>query len=165
MHVYYVSKVAGNNVTLTEISGEVPGATPVIIECAAKDPSSNRLEILNTSSAQVTGNKLAGVYFCNGNRPEGSVDAYTEFNASTMRVLTVSGGKLVMTNDAPDRLKEIEAVDWSTEDDINVTCIPANTSYLKAESGTPAELGVRFEGSGIDEILAEQKDAQRECTP
>ena len=148
MHVYYINKISGRKAHLKEISGEVPASTPVIIECSSANTSDNRLELLNSSSAQVTDNKLSGVYFCNGDRPEESVDAYTEFNASTMRVLTVSNGKLVMTNNAPDRLKEIEAVDWTTEDDIDVTCIPANTSYLKLPASSPAVLDIVF-GSGI----------------
>ncbi|MBR5052575.1 MAG: hypothetical protein IKW91_05070 [Bacteroidaceae bacterium] len=162
MHVYYINQVTGSDAIMKEISGDVPGETPVIIECSSTDPSNNRIELLSPNTAKITDNKLVGVYFCNGDRPAESVDAYTEFNASTMRVLTVSGGKLTFSNNAPDRLKEIEAVDWTTEDDITVTCIPANTCYLKADAGTPAVLNACLEGSGIDEILAERKDNNAE---
>ena len=164
MHVYYVSKVLGSEATLQEIGGEIPPCTPVIIECASANPSDNRIDILYSKSAAVGGNKLAGVYFCNGERGERSVDAYTAFNASTMRVLTAANGKLVLSNNEDELLdsevlEQIDAVDWTTEDDIEVVCIPANTCYLKADAGTPAVLDIRFEGLGLDEILAENSDA------
>lgn len=162
MHVYYVSKVAGNVATLTEINGEVPASTPVIIECASTSPANNRLELLNTSSAKVQGNKLAGVYFCNGKRPAGSTDAYKIFDASTMRVLTTENGKLVLTNNDTNRLEKIRTRDWVNNVVIEPYCIPANTSYLPASSGTPAVLNVTFEGVGIDEILAENKNKAAE---
>lgn len=158
MHVYYISKVEGNEVVMKEIVGEIPAATPVIIEFTSQNTSDNRLDILLSSTAKVTGNKLAGVYFCNGERPKGSTNAYTKFDAATMRLLTVKDNKLVFSNDAPNRLKTLLVTDWTTYDDVPTPCIYANTSYLKADSSTPAELEVRVEGSGIDEILAESKD-------
>ena len=162
MHVYYASKMAGSLVTLHEIDGEIPGSTPVIIECASPNPSDNRLELLLSTNVKVSENKLEGVYFCNGERPQESVDAYTAFDPNTMRVLTVSNGKLVMSNNAPEQLKEIVATDWETIDDMDVTCIPENTCYLKALADTPDELNIRFVGVGIDEILAEDKDKSAE---
>lgn len=158
MHVYYVSKISGNVVTLKEISGDIPGSTPVVIECASTNPSENRLELLPPSTAGLKGNKLAGVFFRNGERPQESTEAYTVFNASTMRLLTVSNGKLIYTNNAPERLAETEAIDWVTEDYYYPICVPANTSYLKADAGTPEVLDIRFEGAGLDEILAENKE-------
>jgi hypothetical protein len=162
MHVYYVSKVASNIATLTEIEGVIPDNTAVIIECSSNTPADNRIEILNPTSAKIQGNKLKGVYFCNDERPQESTDAYKEFKASTMRLLTKSNGKLVFSNNAPDRLNTLEIFDWSTFNDINIDCIPANTCYMEASAGTPAVLDIRFEGVGIDEILAENKDASAE---
>ena len=162
MHVYYVSKAAGNIVTMKEISDEIPASTPVIIECASTNPSENRLELLETSSAQVSGNLLAGVYFRNGERPEESTEAYTVFDASSMRLLTIANNKLIFSDNASDRLIETEAIDWRTEDYYYPMCIPANTCYLQASAGTPATLDIRFEGSGLDEILAENKDDSAE---
>ena len=157
MHVYYVSKIANNEATLTEINGEVPASTPVIIECASNNPANNRLELLTTSSAQIQGNKLTGVYFCNGKRPAGSTDAYKIFDASTMRIFTVANGKLVISNNDTDRLTKLKTRDWTNNVVIEPYCIPANTCYLTASAGTPAVLNVRFEGVGIDEIIAENK--------
>lgn len=156
MHVYYVSKIANNEATLTEINGEVPASTPVIIECASNSPANNRLELLTTSSVQIQGNKLAGVYFRNIGRPKESVDAYTEFNASTMRLLAAANGNLVFNKDNSG-LESLTVMDWTTYKPKNIKCVPANTCYLTASAGTPAVLNVRFEGVGIDEIIAENK--------
>lgn len=161
MHVYYVSKVEGNKATLTEISGEIPASTPVIIECASNNPSNNRLELLNTSSAQVQDNKLAGVYFRNTQRPKESVDAYTKFNASTMRILTTVDGKLVFTND-DSSLETVKAMDWDTKKVVDIKCIPANGCYLMANAGTPAVLDIKFQGVGIDDILEDKAEKSAE---
>ena len=165
MHVYYASKITGAEVTLKEIGGEIPASTPVIIECASDNPSNNRIELLTKKPAAIKNNKLVGVYFCNGERGKESTDAYKAFNADTMRVLMAVGDKLMLSNDETKLLrskvlKEIEAVDWDSpdEDDIEVVCIPSNTCFLKVDSDTPAQLEVRFEGMGLDEILAESKD-------
>ncbi|MBO7137051.1 MAG: dockerin type I repeat-containing protein [Bacteroidaceae bacterium] len=150
MHVYYINKISGGNAFIREIEGEIPARTPVIIECASTNPSDNRIELLNSTSVKVTDNKLSGVYFCNGERPEKSVDAYTKFDASTMRVLTVADGKLIMTNDAPNRLKRIHTIiDWLTEREGDIDCIPANTSYLKVSAGTPAVLNLLVDSGTI----------------
>ena len=162
MHVYYVSNVAGNIAKFQELEGEIPANTPVVIECVSPNPTDNRLEILKRDTEPLPGNKLVGVYFCNGERPDESVDAYTDFNAATMRLLTVSEGKLVLTDNAPDRLNTITHFDWDIYEDVEHICIPANTCYLKAEAGTPSELNIRFVGVGIDEILAENKKANAE---
>ena len=162
MHVYYVSKIAGNIATLKEISDDIPASTPVIIECASTNPSENRLELLDASPAQQSSNLLTGVYFRNGERPEESEDAYTVFDASSMRLLTIANNKLIFSDNASDRLIETEAIDWRTEDYYYPMCIPANTCYLQASAGTPATLDIRFEGSGLDEILAENKDDSAE---
>lgn len=156
MHVYYVSKVVGNEAFIKEIVGEVPASTPVIIECASASPSDNRLELLNTSSAKVNGNKLGGVYFCNGKRPQGSTDAYKVFDPATMRILSVVNGKLVMTNDDQSRLNKIKITNWETLTKVQAYCLFANTSYLKADASTPAVLDITIDGSGIDEIIAEK---------
>lgn len=167
MHVYYVSKVEGDVVVLKEIGGEIPASTPVVIECASEDPANNRLEILNPSTAKLKNNKLVGVYFCNGDRPKESVDAYKAFGADTMRVFTTANDKLMLSNNESELLEsevlvEIETTDWDTEEDIDVVCIPANTCYLKVNANTPATLSIRFEGLGLDEILADNKDSDVE---
>lgn len=162
MHVYYVSKVSGNEAIMKEITGEVPASTPVIIECSSANPSDNRLELLINSSATVSGNKLGGVYFCNGKRPQGSTDAYKVFDETSMRVLSVVDGKLVMTNDDQSRLNKIKITDWEKLIKVEAYCLVANTSYLKVDANTPAKLSIRIDGSGIEDIIADSKDTSVE---
>ena len=165
MHVYYVSKVSGNTATLKEIEGNIPASTPVIIECASADPSNNRLELLTSKPAAIKGNKLVGVYFCNGERDWQSVNAYKRFDASTMRVLTPANGQLILSNNETSLLnsqvlEQIEVTDWDSEDEdeIEIACIPANTCYLKADAGTPDVLEIKFEAVGIEDIIANQTE-------
>ena len=158
MHVYYASKISGNVVKFKEISGDIPASTPVIIECASENPADNRLELLTASPASIQDNKLAGVYFCNGKRPVESVDAYKKFDATTMRLLHVADNKLIMSSNADERLSQIKVTDPATHKKVQALCVPANTCYLQATSSTPDLLTVRFEGAGIDEILAENKE-------
>ena len=145
MHIYYINEVKDNKAYVKEIEGEIPPSTPVLIECPSADPSQNRIELLMSTSAEVTDNNLSGVYFCNGKRPKESVDAYTKFNPATMRVFSIVNGKMVLTNDAPERLKEIMVNDYVLWETVIAPCIPANTSYFKADANTPAELDILFE--------------------
>jgi len=160
MHIYYVESVKGIYANLKEIEGDVPAATPVLIECASDNPSLNRIEPLVSTSAKVSDNRLAGVYFCNEDRPQDSPDAYTPFNPSTMRVFSVADGKLVLTNDGSGRVETLEVVDSNFED-IEIDCIPANTSYLKANAETAAELIVLLPGMGVGDINTESKAAAK----
>lgn len=164
MHVYYASKITGSEVTLKELVGVIPDSTAVIIECASANPSDNRLELLNPKSgATVKRNKLKGVYFCNGERPKESTDAYKIFDAESMRVFTKANDKLILTNNKEELmdyelLTTIETIDWETEDDIEIDCIPANTCYFMADADTPDVLTINFEGAGLDEIIADNKE-------
>ena len=169
MHVYYINSVKGDEAVLKEIEGEIPASTPVVIECTSDNPSNNRLELLYTEPTNLSGNKLAGIYFCNQNRGKNSKEAFKVFDASAMRVLTTANGKLVLSNNETQLLNSkllqvVNTIDWESEDEdeITVNCIPANTCYLMADAGTPATLNIRFEGVGIDEILAEKKDKSAE---
>lgn len=160
MNIYYINKLTDNFATMEKIEDEVPAATPVLIECTSNDPSQNRIELLISSSAKASGNLLSGVYFCNGSRPAESKDAYTTFEAATMRVFDVADGKLVLTNQPqPDRLGQITQLVW--DDDSwtykrkPVDCIAANTSYLKTSAGTAEEITVVLPGMGINDINKE----------
>ena len=168
MSIYSIDRIEGNNAILKKIEGEVPAKTPVIIECTSNDPAQNRLELLASSSATVAKNLLSGIYFCNGKRPAASTDAYTDFDAATMRVFDVVDGKLVLTdNPSAARLgKREESVKvWDEEEweyiytTKTVYCIAANTSYLKANAQTPTELEVRFDGMGINDVKRKGNEA------
>ncbi len=158
MNIYYVDKVVSHYATLKKIEGEVPGGTPVLIECTSNDPSQNRLELLASSSAKASDNLLKGVFFCNGKRPAESVDAYTKFDAATMRVFDVVDGKLVLT-DTPqaERITSLSTgkiFDPETFKYIDVysDCLTANTSYLTANAETASELLVVLPGMGINDV-------------
>ncbi len=134
MKAYVVTKIDGAVAVMKEITSDIiPGATPVLIECASADKSDNRLNLLTASSASVGTNLLKGVYFCNEFRDK-SRDAITAFNAQTMRVWNVNAdGKLVL-NTVTDRLH----VNWWGDDGHRY--IPANQSYLSVSAGTADEL-------------------------
>ena len=160
MHVYYICLVDSEYAVLREIEGEVPAATPVIVECSSSDPSQNRLELLTASSGSVSGNKLQGVYFCNGKRRQESVDAYRKFDATSMRVLSQDAdGKLVFTSSTESGLEKVKVTDYETLTKITAFCIPANHSFLRCDATTAAELTVlteeEYKGVGIEDLVAE----------
>lgn len=163
MHVYYISDVEGDLALIQEIEGDVPAATPVIIECASANATDNRIELLPTTTARVTDNLLCGIYFCNGKRPQESVDAYTKFDAATMRILTVADGKLVMSDNAPERLQEIMVNDYTLYEQVPAICIPANTCYFKANANTPKQVFLTSDPMAIDSLPSEKTDGGKPC--
>lgn len=137
MKAYYISSsdlgAATPTAQLKEISGKVPAATPVIIECSSLNPADNKVIPLAESEApaSVSGNKLVGVYFCyakmKGNTgQENTATNYldirnvTKYEESTMRVLGLVDGKLGLIK--------------ATDADLTVTdqgkYIPANKAYF-----------------------------------
>ena len=163
MRVYYISDVEGDLALIQEIEGDVPAATPVIIECASANATDNRIEPLPTTTARVTDNLLCGVYFCNGKRPQESVDAYTKFDAATMRILTVADGKLVMSDNAPERLQEIMVNDYTLYEQVPAICIPANTCYFKANANTPKQVFLTSDPTAIDSLPSQKTDGGKPC--
>lgn len=163
MHIYIIDEIVGKNIAgLKEITGVIPAQTPVIIQCSSNNPSNNRLEILASSSAKVTGNLLSGVYFCNSKRPKESTDAYTRFDEATMRFLKVVDGNLVMTNDASEYLVEVTVRNWTTGKKETFNCLPANSSYLNVDASTSSVLLLTTDPTGIAEIHSEAKEAGAE---
>lgn len=119
--VYYISNVANGYAVLKEITGVVPGETPVFIKSSSSSPSDNILDLGGTATA-ISDNKLVGVYFYNTSKSHRNLTAY---NSSTMRVLgTTSDG----------------SIGYITPTDLDY--IPANTSYLSVSSGTAEELTI-----------------------
>lgn len=158
MHVYYISDAVGNNALLQEIEGDIPASTPCIIECASPNPTDNRIELLTSTTAKVTGNLLRGVYFCNGKRPQKSVDAYKKFDPATMRVLTVANGKLVLSNQDESRLNNIKVTDFEELTMVDALCLYANTSYFRANESTPDVVELTDDPDAIGSIFAENKE-------
>lgn len=135
---YYVSGVSGDMACLEEIAGTVPPSTPVIMECATEQPSTNRLHVGGTA-AKLAGNKLVGVYFCRNDVYEGSQHyKVTRYDAATMRVLgTLADGSLAF----------VTATD--------LEFIPANSCYLSVPAGSPAEIrcvGKEEYLAGVEEV-------------
>ncbi len=137
MKAYYIDSsdlgAATPTAQLKEITGKVPAATPVIIECSSLNPADNKVTPLAESEgpAAVSGNKLVGVYFCyakmKGNtNQENTATNYldirnvTKYDENTMRVLGLVDGKLGLVK--------------ATDADLTVTdqgkYIPANKAYF-----------------------------------
>ena len=156
MKAYYVKEVKGKAAELVETGSDiVPEATPVIIECSSKSPSSNKVTPLASGGTKLTGNLLKGVYFSyvmlNGRRTgEATTSPYynklknaTE-NKGTIRILGVVDGKLSLVK--------------ATEADLYMKkYLPANKAYLEvintAESNLTLLEGDAYkEATGINSI-------------
>ena len=100
IRAYYVKNVKDGIAKCTEISGIVPGGTPVFLECNNSDASDNRLELVDPSTdiPAIEDNMMkgtyfncAGTYYNNGDQNQTpTVDYYnrTPNNQETMRVLS-----------------------------------------------------------------------------
>jgi len=126
--VYSVSKVSDYAVLLSEITNDVPNATPVIIECTSDSPSNNKLDIKLVDSS-LSDNLLKGVYF-NTDNSNDEFAAKVHINQTkvtdTHRVLSVNNeGKLVFKKS-------------------NLQTLEANSSYLEVSSAASDVLPVCF---------------------
>lgn len=133
MKAYIVTKVDDKMgmAVMTEVTGAVPASTPVLIECSSAQATNNRLDLLASSGAALSGNLLKGVYFCNQKRPK-SKDALTAFDANTMRVLGVTaGGELGFVS---------QSANLKTFSNKEGSYLPSNQAYLPVSEGTPSEL-------------------------
>ena len=145
MKAYYISKVDKKRAlaVMKEITGTIPAAVPVIIECSSTDAANNKLALTTGTFNAPTGNCLKGVYFSNPNRAK-SKNAKTQYDVTTMRVLglTADGnlGYITATNDMLNLCN-------------GMYCLQANQSYLSVPTGTPAELTIISE-KDYNEILA-----------
>ena len=144
MKAYVVDAYGRGGARWRELTdGVVPSATPVIIRCASTEPSANRVTILTTEPAKVSGNLLSGNYFCN--HATNHV-ARLEYNANSMRVLGVAHtGELALLKGDASLLVENEGHYY----------LPANTAYLPVSSAQ-TELILRdaeaYEAAGISEV-------------
>ncbi len=141
MKAYTVSKVSYGMAVLSEVSGNVPAATPVIVKAASQLATQNRLNLLVSQDAAPATNLLRGVYFCNDVR--GTHRNVVENDVNTMRVLsTAADGSLVFAK--------------GTE-----KYIAANTAYLTVPEGTPDVLRVvtqeEYDAMTIDPIVVRAK--------
>ena len=145
MKAYYISEASGSKITLKEISGTIPAATPVIIKCASNDPKKNKIQPLASGGTALSNNQLKGVYCASiisnfGNN-------ITLYNASTMRVIGTSGGKLAF-------VKASEADLYSSK------YLKANKAYLAVASGsadTMTETGTGITTIQTDEVAKDKE--------
>lgn len=132
MKACYVTKVDGQRgyAVYKEITGTVPGATPLFIKCNSEDHSNNRLNIGGSATAP-TDNIGVGVYF---NNPVSNHLNRVAYNPQTMRVLgTMSDGTLALVTESYDY-------------------VPRNTFYVNVPAGSPAQFQLVSE-SEYEEIL------------
>lgn len=146
MRAFYVTRVTDDGYAIyQEVSGKVPGGTPIIVECSSADFSQNKLSIVGvTPQSLPSANKLKGVYFNWCSSATDPIAKRTKYDANTMRVLgKTADGKLGFVKGDYDYL-------------------PANTAYLPVATGTAAELKLVSEAeyaliSGIEGIAVDKK--------
>lgn len=142
MKAYYPTAINGEYVKVSPLVNTVPATAPVIVECSNEAPADNRVELLTSSTAGTTGNKLTGVYYCNNE--SGHVNQ-TAYHPTNMRVLgKASDGRLAFITDK------------------TLQYIPANKAYLTVPTGTPETLYVVTSiPSGIETVTATDAVAQK----
>lgn len=149
MTAYKITETNEGAAKLVSIGSEVPAQTGAVIECAGADASANKVTPITSTSADASGNQLAGLYFCNitldkndKENPSNLNWNATSFNKENMRLLGAnSDGKLVFTSQTDTRY------------------LPANKAYLPVSSSTAANLLVLGESdyTGIRNINANKK--------
>lgn len=122
---YYVNGVKERTgvAKYSEITDDVlPASVPMIIETSSAEPAENKIDIVDETGNTPSGNLLTGVYFCSArdllpwyDQPAMDHDVYTLNDSTTMRVLGVEDGELV--------LKKSKS-----------KYIPANSFYLKVSA-------------------------------
>lgn len=167
---------------LKEVTGTVPAATPVILECTSNKTEDNKLKPLVNSPAAVAANELKGLYFCfyltwkNKEMDPADEDYdfswYAEiknvvnYNANTMRVLGTVNGQLALI---PAKNAQLEVTNMGKY-------LPANKAYFtiaESEAETTSK-GIKlldkegFEAAKAlpkqETLFIEQKDvAKKKC--
>ena len=149
MKLFYITTVDQGMAVKEEIPAGaiIPAMTPILVECAASEPTDNRLTLGGNPTCSLNGNMLRGVIFHNPSN--GSHRNLVEYNSQTMRVL----GN--MQNGSLGFIKTTEAY------------LPANSSYLLLpQNGQqyPDEIKIvtREEynaiSAGIGEIIEDSSD-------
>lgn len=115
---YYIARYGFGMAEMVEITGAVPPGCPVVLKCAGKSPSDNRMQILQMQDV-LPSNALTGVYF---NYESRTIKNQVAYDPETMRVLgTCSDGSLGFVT-------------------ADIDFIPANTAYLNVPKGSSPEL-------------------------
>lgn len=115
---YYIRRVDHGMAEMIEITGTIPGGTPVIIEGNRMEPTNNRM-VLGGYGTVPSGNSLQGAYF---DYDKNGFKNYVTYDKNTMRVLgTCSDGSLGFVTAS------------------GLLTIPANTAYIRVPEGSPEE--------------------------
>lgn len=164
---WYVSKVDESKevAVISPLTGTVARSQAVIIECAGKNPSDNKIDITRDEGHKTSNNQMVGTYFDCGRRSAKShantYPAIIPFDNKTMRVLVVgSNGKLSFTNsDASlDTYRYHNGIKY-----VNGKCIAHNTAYLKVNATCPANLTVMTEEE-YNELFREKEGEAKIAT-
>ncbi len=146
-HEYSDTKIAEPAAVLKEITGKVPAATPVILECTSNKAEDNKLTPLKSSDAPsaVSGNELKGIYFCYIKMKDNDKDELenqkateeknaTAYESSSMRVLGSVNGQLAL----------IQATDKQLVVTNKGKYLPANKAYfpIKASEANSTKNGI-----------------------
>ncbi len=132
MKAMYIYKIAYGVAVYKEITGTIPGETPIFVECSSDQIANNKLNI-GGSASKISGNLLAGVYFDNKTKKHYN---RTPNNPTTMRLLgTTSDGKLAFVKSSID-------------------FIPANTCYLQVTADMPDVIPVLSEQEYLDYVAS-----------
>lgn len=109
MKAYTVNTLTESTCTLKDIGNTVPAKTPVVIACAGKETSANKVTPLKSDDAAISDNKLKGVTFCypvilpNGQeRRDNPAWNAKDYVPATMRVLGEADGKLCFITASSD---------------------------------------------------------------
>lgn len=135
MKAYYISDIKPDAAIISECVGTIPAGTPVIVECSTAAATTNRINLYKNTPAAISGNKLAGNYFCS--KQHGNTTEKTPYDPATMRLLAVKDGKLQYITDTAHQYTTSLTVKKVVGYYLN-----ANESYLPVPAGTAADLPV-----------------------
>lgn len=100
MKAFAVNSLTESSCALKDIGNVIPAKTPVVIQCAGKDASGNKVTPLASDNASVSGDKLDGVVFCypvivgGKERRKNPMWNAKDYDPETMRILGEADGKL-----------------------------------------------------------------------
>ena len=133
MKAYVVSSVSGDGFTLQEITGEIPAAEAVIIECSSNSPARNIILPIESNVKLGINNSLFGVY-CD--RKTAKFFNATVYDQKTMRMLSQHNGKLAFKKASENDLTQGQF-------------LKANKAYLSVPNNAP-DILVLNGGAGGD---------------
>ena len=146
----YTVRVAEGYAIVKEVTGDVPMNAPVLFRCVSDQPTNNRLNLLNSTSASLGSTAMKGNWY-NYNNVDNTfqpgddgyyLDHYnrTAYNPTTMRMLDVVDGKAAFVKSA------------------TLDFLPANKAYLQVSADAPDVLPIVTEAEYAAIIAEREKD-------